>query len=70
MLVKESYGNCFAPLLIPHYQTVYVVDYRHYANSLYELVEQKGVTDVIFLNNISATRNASLMSYLENLSKR
>ena len=70
VLVKESYGNCFAPLLIPHYQTVYVVDYRHYANSLYELVEQKGVTDVIFLNNISATRNASLMSYLENLSNR
>ena len=70
VLVKESYGNCFAPLLIPHYQKVYVVDYRTYAKGLCELVEQTGATDVIFLNNISATRNSSLMSRLDALANR
>lgn len=70
VLVKESYGNAFAPLLIPHYQTVYIVDYRYYSGSLVELVQSKGVSDVIFLNNISATRASPLVGYLENLINR
>ncbi len=70
VLVKESYGNAFAPLLIPHYQTVYIVDYRYYSGSLVELVQNNGVSDVIFLNNISATRASSLVGYLEKLINR
>lgn len=70
VLVKESYGNAFAPLLIPHYQTVYVVDYRYYTGSLTELVQNNNVSDVIFLNNISATRSSSLISSMEKLVSR
>lgn len=70
VLVKESFGNAFAPLLIPHYQTVYVVDYRYYSGSLVELVQNDSVSDVIFLNNISATRASSLVGYLEKLINR
>ncbi len=70
VVVKDSYGNAFAPLLIPHYQTVYVVDFRDYSGSLAELVNNNNVQDVIFLNNISATRNSSLVGKLENLINR
>ena len=29
VVLKESYGNCFVPFLVDHYQTVYVLDYRY-----------------------------------------
>lgn len=71
VLVKESFGNAFAPFLVAHYQTVYVVDYRYFANvysgSLADFVREKGAQDVIFLNNTSATRNEDLMQSLSAL---
>ena len=67
VLIKESYGNCFAPLLTTHYDEVWVVDYRYLKGSLSELVERVGATEVFFMNNTSATRNNSLMRDLSNL---
>ncbi len=71
VLVKESFGNAFAPFLVAHYQTVYVVDYRYfgdvYGMALADFVREKGARDVIFLNNISATRNEELIQALSAL---
>jgi hypothetical protein len=61
LVVKESYGNTFVPYLTDHYQTVYVVDYRYWTGSIKNLVKKKKIDDVIFLNNISMTRNAYLI---------
>jgi hypothetical protein len=61
VVIKESYGNTFVPYLADHYQTVYVVDYRYWKGSIASLVKKKGIQDVIFLNNISMTRNAYLI---------
>ena len=30
LLIKESYGNSFAPFLIHHYDKVFIVDYRYF----------------------------------------
>lgn len=51
VLIKESYGNAFAPFLTDHYDKVYVVDYREYKDNLTEFVYNNNVNDVIFLNN-------------------
>lgn len=64
VVVKESYGNAFVPYLADHYQNVYVVDYRYWTGSVTEFAKEKGVDDVIFLNNISMTRNAYLIGKL------
>lgn len=61
LVVKESYGNAFVPYLTDHYQTVYVVDYRYWKGSVSKLVKEKNIQDVIFMNNISMTRNAYLI---------
>jgi hypothetical protein len=61
IVVKESYGNAFVPYLADHYQTIYVVDYRYWSGSVTKLAKKKKVQDVIFLNNISMTRNAYLI---------
>lgn len=62
-VIKESYGNAFAPFLADHYQHVYVIDYRYYKDNLTELIEEKGIRELLFLNNIMALgqRSASEM---------
>ncbi len=65
LLVKESFGNAFAPFLVDSYEYVYVVDYRYYGGTLSELVDEKGVDDVIFLNNIVAATGGARLSEME-----
>ena len=54
LLIKESYGNAFAPFLVDHYQHVYVADYRYYEGNLSKLVANNNIQDVIIMNNLEA----------------
>ena len=62
IIIKESFGNCFAPLLVDHYSTVYVVDYRYWSGSVSEFARENGVDDIIFANNISTLRGTSAVA--------
>ena len=64
IVVKESFGNAFVPFLVDHYQTVYVVDYRYYSGSVTALARSKNVSDVLFVNNLSAIRGSYQMGKL------
>ena len=57
LVIKESYGNAFVPFLIPHYKNIYVIDPRHYKGTLSDFTANNQVDDIIFLANISTTRN-------------
>jgi hypothetical protein len=59
VLVKESYGNCFVPWLVDHYQDVYVVDYRYYKDNLLDFIKEHNVRDVLFLNNEAAVSKSA-----------
>jgi hypothetical protein len=52
VVIKDSFGNCFVPFLIDHYDKVYVVDYRYYEGSVASLIEENNIEDVLFCNNI------------------
>lgn len=65
VVIKESYGNAFVPFLIPHYSTIYVIDPRHYEGTLSEFTKDKEIDDVIFLANISTTRNYIYIDSME-----
>lgn len=65
VVIKESYGNAFVPFLVDEYEHVYVVDYRYYKPKLDEFMKNYAVQDIIFVNNISATRSSTLVGYLE-----
>lgn len=54
VVIKESYGNAFAPFLVDHYQNVYVVDYRYYKDNLRQFILDNKVQDIIFVNNVQA----------------
>lgn len=64
LIVKESFGNAFAPFLVENYATVHIIDYRLWRGSVTEFVKKNGVDDVIYLNNISATRNTGLIKQM------
>jgi hypothetical protein len=65
VVVKESFGNAFVPFLVENYSKIYVIDYRYYNDSISKFVNENEVQDVLYLNNISATRNKWLISRLK-----
>jgi len=69
LVLKESYGNAFAPWLFANYEDVYVIDYRHYERSVYSFVMENDVDTVIFINNAFAANtnfHAQRIDYLCN----
>lgn len=65
IVVKESFGNAFVPFLVDNFSKVYVIDYRYYNGSVSDFAINNNVEHVLYLNNISATRNKWLVSRIE-----
>lgn len=67
LVIKESFGNAMVPFLTANYGEVHVIDYRYWDGSIVEFAKKNGIDDVIFLNNISATRNKALVNSLNSI---
>ena len=58
LIIKDSFGNCFAPFMTQNYHKVYVMDYRTYRDlSVMEFVEEYGVDDIIIIPYLIATQS-------------
>lgn len=70
LVVKDSFGNCFCPYLVDSYAKVYMIDYRSFRKvderSLAQVVDEYGIGEVLFLNNISGTREEKLNEQMKN----
>jgi hypothetical protein len=67
LLIKESYGNCFAPFLTEAFEEIYVLDPRKDGvnkMSLPSFISDAGITDVIVLNYSLATSNPTFKKSL------
>ncbi len=66
LVIKESFGNAMVAYLTQNYQNVYVVDYRYinqvFPGTLRQFVDERGIQDVMFVNNVSATRSPALVN--------
>ena len=69
VIVKDSFGNAFAPFLTDHYKHVYVADFRYTQTTLPQFVEKYGVNDIIFLLNLSTLRNRYMVGQIINLTR-
>ncbi len=69
LVIKDSFGNAFVPFLIPHYKTIHIIDPRHYELTLSEFSQNKKIDDIIFISNISTTRNEIFISAMEEFIK-
>ena len=52
LVIKDSYANAFLPFLAEHYKNIYVIDYRYYEKKLPELIKEKGIEEILFVNNV------------------
>ena len=66
-LVKESYGNAFAPFLINNYEKVIVVDSRYYSGDFIAMLKAEGINELLFLNNIFAAHTPFHISNIKGL---
>ena len=61
LVIKDSYGNAFMPMLADSYEYVYGIDYRSWDGDLSALVAERGIDTVIVINYQVC---ASLSSYV------
>jgi hypothetical protein len=66
-LVKESYGNAFAPFLTNNYEKVIVVDQRSYKGNFIEMLKAEGINELLFINNIFAAHTQFHIDDIRNL---
>lgn len=67
LVIKESYGNAFCPFLAADFSEVHVIDYRSWHGNIMDFAKKNQIDCVLFINNISATRDASRMKELSSI---
>lgn len=68
LLIKESYGNAFAPFLLENYSEVYVLDPRQegvQGMNLPQFLRDNGIQNVLLLNYMMAPSNSKFMTPLQ-----
>ena len=68
-IVKESYGNAFAPFLINNYEKVIVVDQRYYTGDFVAMLKKEGIKELLFINNIFAAHTPYHIEKIKGLKK-
>lgn len=68
-VVKESYGNAFAPFLINNYEKVIVVDQRYYTGDFIGMLKAEGINELLFINNIFAAHTPFHIEKIKGLKK-
>ena len=66
LLIKDSYANCFVPMLTPYFSKIVMIDPRYLTDSLSAIVSENSFTHLLFLYNMNTfLEDSSLVSCLE-----
>ena len=68
-VIKESYGNAFAPYLVNNYEKVIVVDQRYYTGDFMAMLKAEGINELLFINNIFAAHTPYHIDKIKGLRK-
>ena len=55
LIVKDSYADALYPLLVSHYEHIYVMDFRYFDYNIPQFVRDYAVDDVLFVNCLAVT---------------
>ena len=69
LLIKDSFGNAFAPMILDSYEYVYIIDYRHWVGDLAASVQETNVETVLLLTNIMSTASDTSLNNLDKFLK-
>ena len=53
MIIKDSYANCFVPMLTDYYSEIVMLDPRYFQGNIEDVIKKEGVTDVLWLYNLN-----------------
>ena len=66
VVIKDSFGNPFAPFLSQNYHNVYVIDYRKYnAMTLSYFVQYYDIDDVLLTESLAMAQGEGTLDLLE-----
>lgn len=64
-ILKDSYGNALPGYLFGSFEDIYVIDMRYFSYNLPGFVNNRGITDVLFANNVFHAATPSTIEYYE-----
>ncbi len=53
LILKDSYANCFIPLLIPHFEKIVIIDPRYFNGNLQYILEDNDFSHLLLLYNLN-----------------
>lgn len=53
LVFKDSYANCFIPMLVPYFSKIVIVDPRYYGDKLQSITEEYDFSHILFLYNLN-----------------
>ncbi len=53
LIIKDSYANCFIPLLIPHFEKIVIIDPRYFNDDIQHILEDNAFSHLLFLYNLN-----------------
>ena len=63
LIIKDSYADALTPFLTAHYGNIFVVDPRYVSINLLKKFGDYGLTDILFINNITCANQAKWANY-------
>ena len=57
-VVKDSFGNAVVPYLTNNYEEVHVIDFRYFNQSLKSYMQENGIDEILFINNVMSANTA------------
>ena len=61
-IIKDTYGNAFAPYTVTAFDEIFIVDPRYYEGSVIDFIKDNGYTDVLVINSV-ANANTDVRAY-------
>ena len=59
MVIKDSFGNAVPGYLFGSFEDIYVIDFRYFQDNIVTYAKEKGITDLVFINNIQLACSAA-----------
>lgn len=71
LILKDSYGNALPSYLFSSFEEIHVVDCRYFLQNMVDFVNNHGITDILFANNlIHASMNKTSQAYERYLTQK
>ncbi|MDO4466403.1 MAG: DHHW family protein [Bacillota bacterium] len=67
LVIKDSYANCFIPMLVDHYDRVFYMDFRYAPYSVEQFCIDNNVTDLIFENNLQMIGSLDVVAMIKSI---